>query len=60
MPRAYGVRMEPLAVVLTFLASVGLGLVAANVTLSVLLVVMQRAVMPTAGRVVSSGVAVSK
>jgi hypothetical protein len=41
-------RMEPLLVLLTFLASVGLGLVAAYVTLSILLSAMQRGVMPEA------------
>jgi hypothetical protein len=39
-------RMEPLVVVLTFLASGGLGLAAAYVTLSILLVVMQRKTTP--------------
>ena len=51
------VRMEPLVVVLTLLASVGLGFVAAYVTLSILLFVMQRAMMPTARRVVERRVA---
>ena len=40
--------MEPLIVLLTFLASVGLGLVAAYATLSLLLLAMLRGVMPEA------------
>ena len=45
--------MEPFVVVLVFLASVGLGLGAAYVTLSILLFVMQRAVMRTSQRAVA-------
>ena len=41
-------RMEPLLLLLPFLASVGLGVVAAYVTLSSLLSTMQRGVMPEA------------
>ena len=44
--------MEPLIVVLSFLATVGLALVAAYVALWILLFVMQRAILPTARRVV--------
>ena len=44
--------MEPLVVVLTLLASIGLAVVAAYLALSIPLYVMQRAVTPTARRVV--------
>ena len=44
--------MEPLIVVLSFVATVGLALVAAYVALWILLFVMQRAILPTARRIV--------
>jgi hypothetical protein len=58
-------HMEPLVVVLSFLAAVGLTLAAAYVTLTTLLLVMQRAVLPAAhsgvgqeGRAASPGLRV--